>query len=334
MYNGILEVKAINDIMRDMAEQPNPASLFDNLWYEGELACLFADSNVGKSIFAVQIAETIAVQQPVLFIDCELTNKQFQMRYTNPDTGSHHSFPGLFYRATIASERIGMKDFEESLLQSIEEAAIVNKCKVIILDNLTYACNTSEKGDAAGLFMMNLKRLQMNYGWSLLIIAHTPKRDEGEKIVAGHLAGSKKLFNFFDCVFALGKSKEDDSFRYFKQLKVRSGEFVYTEDNVAVYELEKYDDGALYFTFRKQDKEQNQLNSSFDEDYEFFKKIIELRNSNKSFREIANGLGISKSRAHRIHQRFINHTNQGMPMDGDEVFIPINECPVVPNHRE
>ena len=324
MDNGILEVKSINDIMRNMAEQPNPAPLFDSLWYEGELACLFADSNVGKSIFAVQIAETIAVQQPVLFIDCELTNKQFQLRYTNPDTGSYHLFPGLFYRATIAPEKIGMNDFEDSLLQSIEEAAIQNKCKVIILDNLTYACNTSEKGDTAGLFMMNLKRLQMNYGWSLLIIAHTPKRDEREKIVAGHLAGSKKLFNFFDSVFALGRSKEDDSFRYLKQLKVRSGEFVYTEDNVAVYELEKQDDGALYFTFRKHDNEQNQLNSSFDEDYELFKRIIELRKSNKSFREIAIELGISKSRAHRIHQRYLNQTYQEMPME-EEALFAMNE---------
>ncbi|MBQ8034110.1 MAG: hypothetical protein IJ267_03130 [Bacteroidales bacterium] len=47
---------------------------------------------------------------------------------------------------------------------------------IIIIDNLTYLCNSSDKGVDAGLFMMKLMNLKKQYGWSLLIIAHTPKR--------------------------------------------------------------------------------------------------------------------------------------------------------------
>lgn len=183
-------------------------------------------------------------------------------------------------------------------------AALMNQCRIIIIDNLTFVCNTSEKGDAAGAFMMKLKKLQMRYGWSILIIAHTPKRDDGCVITINHLAGSRKLFNFFDSVFALGKSRQDDNYRYLKQLKVRSGEFVFTEENVAVFELEKCDDGSLHFIHRKYDSENSQLNSFSEDDIELSREIVKLHDSGMKYREIANKLGISKSRAQRIYQKF------------------------------
>lgn len=303
-YTGMLKVKPVNELMAEMAETPDPEPLFDCLWQEGEVACLFADSNVGKSIFDVQMAESIAVKRSVMYVDCELTDKQFQQRYSNPDSGVYHAFPAAFYRATIAPERIGAGNLEDCLLQDIEAAALKNHCRIIIIDNLTFVCNTSEKGDTAGAFMMKLKRLQMRYGWSILIIAHTPKRDDGCVITINHLAGSRKLFNFFDSVFALGKSRQDDNYRYLKQLKVRSGEFVFTEENVAVFELEKCDDGSLHFIHRKYDSENSQLNSFSEDDIELSREIVKLHDSGMKYREIANKLGISKSRAQRIYLKF------------------------------
>ena len=322
---GMLQVVAVNDLMADMVEQPDPAPLFDCLWFEGELACLFADSNVGKSIFAVQMAEDISAHQPVLYVDCELTNKQFQLRYSNSETGQYHVFPPAFFRATIAPERIGSGDFENCLLRDIEKAASLHKCRVIILDNLTYACNTSEKGDAAGQFMMRLKRLQMTYGWSLLIIAHTPKREEDAPIAASNLAGSKKLFNFFDSIFALGKSRQDDNFRYLKQLKVRSGEFTFTEENVAVFELEKSDDGSLHFIIRKYDSEEGQLNPFREDDLDYARKVVELHNNGMSYRVIGDKLGISKSRAQRIYKKY---RAKAIPMEDAASMIDFDDdCP-------
>ena len=42
-------------------------------------------------------------------------------------------------------------------------------------------------------------------------------------ITSNDLAGSKRLYNFFDSVFAIGKSAQDGGLRYVKQLKVRYG---------------------------------------------------------------------------------------------------------------
>lgn len=54
----MLTIKQANNVLQDVARRPNPDELFHSLWYEGEVGCLFADSNLGKSIYAVQIAKT------------------------------------------------------------------------------------------------------------------------------------------------------------------------------------------------------------------------------------------------------------------------------------
>ena len=76
-----------------------------------------------------------------------------------------------------------------------------------------------------------------------------PKAFTGLSITSNDLAGSKRLYNFFDSVFVIGKSALDGGLRYVKQLKVRYGTFSYDADNVIVYEIEKTD-AFLQFVFR------------------------------------------------------------------------------------
>ena len=84
---GIFIAKTAKQWCEDAAKRPNPKSLWQNLWFADEVCCLFADTNVGKSILAVQIANEIAKNDKVLYFDFELTDKQFQRRYTNEETG-------------------------------------------------------------------------------------------------------------------------------------------------------------------------------------------------------------------------------------------------------
>ena len=67
-------------------------------------------------------------------------------------------------------------------------------------------------------------------------------------ITQNDLAGSKKLYNFFDSVFAIGKSAKDENLRYIKQLKVRYGNFEYGGNNVIVCAIEKADDFLRFVT--------------------------------------------------------------------------------------
>ena len=299
---GMFTIKSANRTITDAALRPNPRSLYLELWYEGEVCCLFSDSNLGKSIYAVQMADQIASTRCVLLVDCELTDKQFQMRYTDAETGLIHIFPEGLYRAEINPVTLDVNDYEEKIIKNIEAVALRMATSIIIIDNLTYLCNSSDKGVDAGIFMMKLMNLKKKYGWSLLIIAHTPKRNLSSPITQNDLAGSKKLYNFFDSVFAIGKSAKDDRLRYVKQLKVRAGEFLYDANNIIVYELEK-SSGFVHFEFKEYSTEKEHLRERTESDEEKqLKRIKELKAQGKSVRDIAALVGLSKSKVWRLLQ--------------------------------
>ena len=57
--DNLLKIKPANEWIEIAKNQPMPNMLFGPLWHEGELCILTADTNVGKSILGVQIADCI-----------------------------------------------------------------------------------------------------------------------------------------------------------------------------------------------------------------------------------------------------------------------------------
>ena len=105
--------------------------------------------------------------------------------------------------------------------------------RILIIDNITWLTSKSESGDAAGQLMSRLIQMKKRAGLSVLVLAHTPKRNTNAPLTQNSLAGSKKIANFMDSIFALGTSKKDKpSSRYIKQIKARSCQLTYGEDNV------------------------------------------------------------------------------------------------------
>lgn len=299
--NNFFIIKTANDTIREAAERPDPNPLFLTIWYETQVCCLFADSNVGKSILGVQVGAEIANFQTVLYFDFELSDKQFQLRYTDKNTGQLHEFPQNFYRLEVNIEGFDFDtDIEEAVIKNMEQVALSMNAKVLIVDNLTWICNESEKGDAAGRLMKSLMQLKKKHDLSILVLAHTPKRSLSNPITQNDLAGSKKLFNFFDSVFAIGFSAKDEGQRYIKQLKSRSGEIVYNSNNVLVCCIEQV--GAfLQFTkigFATEKEHLKALNK--DEETALLESVITLQSEGKTQRAIAAELGISTSKVNRL----------------------------------
>ena len=295
---GLLSIKSANDWIEDSIKIPDPKTFFNGLIVQYENTVIFAASNVGKSILAMQIAEHIAWTEKILYLDLELSSKQFQMRYTDATTGEIHMFPSNFQRAEIDPEYIVGVDLEQEILDSIEEAAMQGTT-FFIIDNITFICNDSEKGATAGNFMMKLIRLKRKYGLTTIVIAHTPKRRSWEPITQNDLAGSAKLMNFFDAGIALARSAKDNNLRYLKQVKVRTGEYNYGADNVIIYDISK-DNGCLKFELQGYAKEDEHLkNRDSGDDYDEIIGILKLQRGGKTVREIAEILDMSKSSVQR-----------------------------------
>ena len=296
---GMFTIKSANQTIREAAARPNPDNFWLSLWYEGEVCCLFADSNLGKSIYAVQIATSIAEKRKVLYFDFELSDKQFQLRYSD-DQGNLYHFPNNLYRVEINRDALEIEGcFEDSLIRNIEETAIQTDAKVLIIDNLTYLCVAAEKGDVAGALMLKLMGLKRKYGLSILILAHTPKRPLTNPITQNDLAGSKKLANFFDSCFAIGKSAKDENLRYIKQIKCRFGNFTFDSDNVIVSAIEKV--GAfLQFVNVGYAAEKEHLKEPSEKDSaETIATIKRMVSEGKTYRSIASELGLSLGKVQR-----------------------------------
>ena len=156
---GVMSIKTANRTILEASQLPTPRALWDSFWYEGELSCLFADSNVGKSILAVQIADRIARTDNVLYLDFELSEKQFQLRYTD-EYGKPYTFPERLYRVSLDSDALLDADFEGTIIGSIEQMAQQTRCRIFIVDNLTYLCCAMEKGTADDTAQQSQKEIR------------------------------------------------------------------------------------------------------------------------------------------------------------------------------
>lgn len=300
VQSSMFSVKTANLTIQEAVNRPNPVPLWLTLWYQGEVYCLFADSNLGKSIYAVQIAAEIAETRKVLYFDFELSDKQFQLRYTNETTGQCHRFSDDLYRVEISKDCLcPQDDFENTLIMEIEKLSVDMGCKILIIDNLSYLCMTSEKGENARRLMSRLMELKRKHELSILILAHTPKRQLNMPITQNDLAGSKKLYNFFDSVFAIGKSAKDENLRYIKQLKMRYGNFEYGGNHVIVCAIEKADDFLRFVTLGHATESAHLKEITEEERNRMKSDAQSLHSQGMSYREIGEQLGISKSTVER-----------------------------------
>ena len=312
-HAGLLSIKAANEWIQESLKTPDPKMYFYDLIVQYENTVIFAASNVGKSILATQIAESIAKTDKVLYVDLELSSKQFQMRYS---TGKTHIFPENFQRAEIDPELMVGANLEQETLDSIEKAA-KQGVKFFIIDNITFICNGTESGAKASLFMKQLIRLKKRYGLTTIVIAHTPKRRGWKPITQNDLAGSAKLMNFFDAGIALARSANDTNLRYLKQVKVRTGELRYDADNVLLLDVNK-DDGFLKFDVLGTGREEDHLNAlPGGEAANEILEILMMQRDGMSIRQIAEAMNMGKSTVQR-HLAYAKESNIKIPEESTQ----------------
>jgi hypothetical protein len=315
-------VKSANEWMAQARTKPIAKKLFGEFWFEGEVCMLFADTNVGKSILAVQAADAISrgrsvgplkvecEAQKVVYFDFELTEKQFEARFSERDdeqrtTSNPYIFHSNFDRAEINPETVdlrGFTRFEDYLNHSLDETILKTGAKVLIIDNLTYLRDETENARNALPLMKYLKELKQRHGVSILALAHTPKRDSGKPLSRNDLQGSKMIINFCDSAFAIGESHKEPGVRYIKQIKARNTEIIYHGENVLMATIVK-DANFLRFDFRSTGVEADHLKGKSEKDVaEMVRRAKELSSHGLSNRKVAEKLGI----AHTTVARYLN----------------------------
>lgn len=144
--SGLLRVRGGNRRTANAKAQPIPQDLYYGLMREREVTILFADTGIGKSILAFQMAVKIANEgRDVLYVDLELSDKQFEARYSD-NYEKHFVFPQNIYFADISPDAFipngwTYEDyFMDSLINEINRTGV----KIVVIDNMTKIISTGD----------------------------------------------------------------------------------------------------------------------------------------------------------------------------------------------
>lgn len=268
----MLYVRPVQEFIESGSRGGPMKQLFGPFWLLEEVAVLFGPTGLGKSVLAVQIAESLArgvsiapfdsprpgcevPPQRVLYLDFELTRLQFAQRYTTTsDDGLTCENPYQFAPDLMRAELYwdgklidGYDDFTDMIFEDIDRRIDEHKADVLICDNLTFLSHSLTANASIAFRLMNrLQALKKHRFISVLAVAHTPKHLPHLPLTENDLQGSVDLAKVADSMFTIGRSSSDSrdlgpEVRYIKHVKARTGCIEHGEDNVAVYTLHKFD---------------------------------------------------------------------------------------------
>ena len=306
------KVRTGKEWMDEAKSIPIRKKLAGDLWFEGENAVLFADSNAGKSILAVQIADSISRGVPlnpleltddaqkVVYFDFEMESPQFYARYSI-DGQNPYPWNRNFIRVEINEDaQYPRGNFTQFICDAIEVVMQRVGAKVGIIDNISFLNDELEKSKAAAPLIKMLKTVKKKNGFSFLILAHTPKRLCTRPITKNDLSGSKQIMNLIDSAFAIGDSRQEVNLHYLKQIKTRNSKVLYDKDNVLLCRIIK-DSNFLRFEFLGEALEIDHLESpdpmSKEKLVEFIKREYP---KGRSARSIAGSSGYSHTTVNRV----------------------------------
>ena len=292
---SFVNASLFNDYRLEGLKMDPPKELCPHILVEHETTILFSGPGGGKTTLATQIGIELARQgKRVLDVNFELSNQQLALRYPNKE------FPNTLYHAGIDYTKMHDVTDQSMILSEIERMALELNIEVIIIDNFTNLCINSKESAEAGKIMQQLVAMRMTHNCTMLILAHTPKRKQGDPLTIDDLAGSKLLSNLADNVIGFNKSRKDKNMRYLIQLKYRSLPIELDFKNVQELTLTS-SDGWLHFEYGGYDEERAHLPRSRDERAELERDIVkELKQPGLSYRDIADKLGTSSSMVQRV----------------------------------
>ena len=308
-----------------------PVDLWHGLWHQGEIACLFGEPNVGKTLLAMQIANELNKRGlKTIYFDFENAWHQFRTRYCN-DKLNYRSGDGHFEVMRFNPNYSSAPHDNHSVINYIKAEMVTNQATVIIIDDINNLLGTGDQADVR--FVLNtLRQWSQMFLVSILVIAHSKRKKMSQLTTIDTLSGSYELSYFFDSIFSLSRANrynaaEHGITHYIKQHKNRVGEIIYDDENVITAQMGRCPiSGMLQFNELTTGGNERQLLRDFGyrNDQEITQAILTLHSKFYSTREIAEIVGCSQSHVSRTIRKNQSNSqnNENNPNNGDNCLFP------------
>lgn len=226
------EDRRVVPILRSPVDEPAEVAeqLFNDVWRTGEVALLFGEPGVGKSIFAVNLAEAIAgnvdaflrmceettpAARRVVYIDLQRTDDQWKRRFSGTFTQTAFERLHLDWEDIDPSADDGIRS--SRILASIIDV-ILGGAEVVILDDITMGGINLGRPNGPLRTLRTLKMFAAESGASILVIAGArphkrPLSASLSDVAFRHIAEQA------DSVFCLAASTYGPAFRYIRHLR-------------------------------------------------------------------------------------------------------------------
>lgn len=283
-----------NDVARQQIA--NDAFLFDEFWREGEIALLFGGESSGKSILAMQIADSVAKgrgigclkmtakRQKVLYVDLNTSERQFASRY-----GSTKLSANLFHYRP---------DSETNLSAMIERYVESEGIRTIIVDSIEEMKRTLYGVRETLSFMRQMRVLSRRHNVSILVLA-TDHLTRDRDVTPDAIAEYRLLCSAADGVSCIGNLTDKPATRFLLQLRTRAEKIVWGFQDSPEFTIERdgKDMPRAVFDERFSPEIDHVLKETLTE-------IARLRRDGVPYRDIARCVGLSKTRVHELHRRW------------------------------
>ena len=293
-------------------------NLFDEFWREGELALLFGPSGTGKSILAMQLAEAIArgrgidgfamseKRRKVLYVDLKFSERQFGMRYTNE--GKQYKLSENLYH--------DKPEPNEDLCTWLRRMIRENGFRVVVIDDLSAVRQTYDGTRETLKLMRELKLLKDELDVSIMVLASSQEQRRGELISEAHMMRSRVLCDTAESVFAVGVHAGNQQWRYLVQTRSLGAARKWVAGNVPVCSIQRSEDGFLGFRF-----DERFVAEIDQETREMILNVKWAHDAGASFRDIADQLGISRSKAFRMCKKWTPDLEEGLVFEPEDEII-------------
>jgi len=276
--------------------------LFDTFWHTRELGLLFGAAGTGKSMLAMLLAERIARgkgiegfvmperRRKVLYVDLKLSDTQFGLRYSDPETERDYRFSDNLY--------IDRPPSAEQLVPWLRDMVAAG-IDVIIIDDLSALQQTADGTKHTLRLMRALRELIYEKGVSILVIAGSREHRYDNSVSEADLKRSRVLCDVADSVFGIGNHPHYTGSQYVQQTRSRTAPIYWDHTAPPRFTIQRSEGGFIGPKFDERFAEQ------LDEDTaRLIYQLKKLHDNGRSIRDIAKDLGTSKSRVERLLKKW------------------------------